>query len=221
MKQCKKCETEKSDEDFRDNRRVCKECEKAHGREYRRNNKEKSKKWVEENVDRMKELQANWYHENKEKINTKFRESYYSQDTDFKKIKNYRTAINHMLGGTQKTNQYIGCKRDKLIEWCKSSFEEGMTMENYGVYWVVDHVIPLDTLKSSPELFKILTPWYNIMPVISSFNLQKNKKIDVEQIRKHLENINEFRKLKPDQEYLNYLRDTLLRETPLEPLLPP
>lgn len=214
---CKKCETEKAVEEFRPKRRVCKDCEKEHGRMYRRDNKEKSKYWVETNGERMKELQSNWYKANKDKINTKFKERYHDTSTDFKKIKNYRTAINHMLGGTQKSNQYIGCKRDHLVKWCESAFEEGMTMENYGAYWVVDHVVPLDTLKESPELFKLVTRWYNVLPVSINFNLRKNKRIDTEQIERHLLRISENRDLKIDQEYSELLAKLLVAGNPLEP----
>lgn len=211
---CKKCQTEKDDDDFRSKRRVCKDCERAHGREYRRVNKDKSKKWTEENKERMKELQSNWYKANKQKINEKFKQRYRDTSSDFKKIKNYRTAVCYMLGGMQKTNKYIGCGREPLVKWCESSFEEGMTMKNYGKYWVVDHVIPLDTLKENPDLFEMLTKWYNIMPVTNSYNLTKNNRIYPEQVEKHLNRLIEYKNKKIDQKYLEYLQKTLLREVP-------
>jgi hypothetical protein len=217
MKTCRKCETDKNDFDFRPKRKVCKDCEKAHGREYRRTNKEKAQTWASENNERMKELQSNWYKSNKVKINEKFKSRYHDTDTDFKKIKNYRTAINHMLGGTQKTNKYIGCKRDFLVEWMTYCFIDNMTMENYGTYWTVDHVIPLNIIKTDESLFDMITKWINIMPVHANFNLEKNKKIDKDQIDKHLQKIRHFynhKKLKRDEVYENYLQDTLLRETP-------
>ena len=208
MKNCRVCEQEKYDEEFRPTRRVCKDCERAKGREYRRQNKEKSKKWVEENKDRMRELQSEWYQSNKERINSKFRQRYHDKDSDFKKIKDYRTAINRMLGRTQKTNIYIGCKRENLIKWCEYCFEEDMTMKNYGTFWTVDHVIPLNILKEEPELFDIVTKWYNIMPVTIEYNLKKNKKIDMAQITNHKLKIQMFLEhdeYKLDQKYIKLL----------------
>lgn len=39
MKTCRKCEIDKEESNFRPKRRVCKECERAHDREYRKKNK--------------------------------------------------------------------------------------------------------------------------------------------------------------------------------------
>lgn len=217
MKTCRKCKQNKEDTDFRPKRRVCKDCERAHGREYRRKNREKSRKWTSENRERMKELQSNWYKRNKTKINEKFRSRYHDTGSDFKKIKNYRTAINHMLGGTQKTNKYIGCKRDFLVDWIKFCFKDDMTMENYGTYWTVDHVIPLNFIQTDKSLFNMVVKWNNIMPVLANFNLTKNKRLDSKQIEEHLDNIRQFYKynnLERDTVYESYLRDTSLREVP-------
>lgn len=203
MKTCNKCGDTKDDEEFRPKRRVCKDCERAHGRTYRRNNN-KAKQWAEANKDRMKKLQANWYQTNKEKINTTFRERYHDTSSDFKKIKNYRTALSHMLGGEQKTNQHVGCHVERLKDWCDYCFEKGMTLDNYGDKWVVDHVIPLDT----EEDFALLAKWYNIIPTREQYNLEKNKYIDIDRIMIHMENVRSYfedRKLKLDQEYMELL----------------
>ena len=110
---CRKCK--KEDQDFRHNRRVCKNCEKEQGREYRKNTT-KAKEWSEANKDKMKYLQSEWYKANKPKINTKFQERYHDINSNFKLIKNYRTAVSRMIIGNQKTNKYIGCQVDFLKE---------------------------------------------------------------------------------------------------------
>jgi 5-methylcytosine-specific restriction endonuclease McrA len=214
---CNKCSTDKEDSNFRHKRKVCKDCERDYGRKYRRENKEKSKKWVEENKEKMKELQKNWYKKNKEKINNTFNLRYNNVESDFKKIKNYRTAISHMISGHQKTNKYIGCNSKHLIEWLTFCFEDGMTLENYGSYWTIDHIIPIDTYKSDTILFNMLVKWNNIKPVLKEFNLKKNKYVNYKQIEKHINDIRQFynkKNIEKDENYENYLRNTLLRETP-------
>lgn len=209
---CRKCK--KEDQDFRHNRRVCKNCEKEQGREYRKNTT-KAKEWSEANKDKMKYLQSEWYKANKPKINTKFQERYHGINSNFKLIKNYRTAVSRMIIGNQKTNKYIGCQVDFLKEWCKFCLVNDMTMDNYPKIWVVDHVIPLD--KIDKYGFEVLAKWYNIMPVHTLYNLQKNKFIDNYQLTKHKENLEKFcklKKLKLDQEYIQYLQDCLMRELP-------
>ncbi len=59
---CKKCN--KICTDFTFNRKVCSACRRERGRKYRRNTT-KSKEWTENNKERMKELQKNWYEKNK------------------------------------------------------------------------------------------------------------------------------------------------------------
>lgn len=216
MKNCKKCNFEKNDEDFRHNRRVCKECEKKHGREYRKNNKDKSKKWADENKEKMKELQHKWYTENKSQITEKFKKRYHDSSSDFKKIKNYRTAICHMIGGHQKTNKYIGCNSDFLKKWITMNFDDKMSYDNYGEYWVIDHVIPLD-MKDKYD-FEILSKWYNICPMEKNENLVKNKYINTHQVKKHSENLQKFNENKKiASKYLEILAKHLVAGTSLEP----
>lgn len=218
MKNCRICNIEKEDTDFRPKRRVCKDCEREHGRAYRRKNPDKSKQWAEQNKERMKELQSNWYKSNKDHINAKFRERYNDKTSDFKKVKNYRTALNHMLGGEQKTNKYVGCNVNRLKNWCEYCLEEEMTMDTYGETWVVDHVIPLDYTDQYD--FEILAKWYNVMPVKNLYNLEKNKYVDSDQVMIHYENIRsyfEIRNLELDQEYMEILAKHLDAGNPLEP----
>jgi hypothetical protein len=218
MKECRICNTEKEDTDFRPKRRVCRECERAHGRAYRRNNPHKGKNWTENNREHMKKLQSSWYDSNKEHINAKFRERYNNTSSDFKKVKNYRTGLNHMLGGEQKTNKHVGCHVNRLKNWCEYCLEEDMTMNTYAETWVVDHVIPLDF--TDKYGFEILAMWYNIMPVKDNYNLEKNKYTDPEQVMIHYENVRSYfedRNLKLDQEYMEILAKHLDAGNPLEP----
>lgn len=216
MIKCRKCDYTKKNCEFRPKRRVCKECERAHGRAYRKSNN-KAKEWAQENKKRMKHLQTRWYMKNKESINDKFKEKYHGQNQWFKKIKNYRTAICHMLKKTQKTNKYVGCDSPFLIKWISSCFKEGMTLENYGSYWTVDHVIPLDWVQEDEKMFAMISKWYNIRPVVKRYNLTKNKYLDVNQVIKHKKNYKRFCKkeeIKRDKKYKRYLQNTLMRETP-------
>ena len=164
----------------------------------------------------MKKLQADWYQSNKEKINEKFRQRYHDTQSDFRKIINYRTAINHMLGGSQKSNRHLGCNRSELHEWCQHCFKGSMSFENYGEEWVTDHVIPLDFLNEHPGHFSLLATWWNIMPVSPSFNLSKNKRVDSKQIREHLQALESFQKLPIDREYITLLAKHLDAGIPLE-----
>ena len=214
---CNKCGIEKNRENnFRKNRRVCKDCEKEHGRNYRREHKDKSKAWVNNNKEKMKELQSNWYEKNKPEIRKKASKLYQTDD-NYRKIINYRTSLRSVIKGKQNKSSIVGCDRSHLIKWCKLFFDEKMTVENHGDYWVFDHIIPLEKSESD-ELFDIYTKWYNIMPVLKEYNLTKNKYIDEKQIHDYLKITKENPQFSINSEYIELLAKHLIMSgSPLEP----
>ena len=64
---CSYCNLSKEYDEFRKGRLKCRSCEKEDGRKYYTEHKEKRKKWAHENKAKMKELQSNWYQNNKDK----------------------------------------------------------------------------------------------------------------------------------------------------------
>ena len=93
-----------------------------------------------------------------------------------------------------------------------------MTKDNYGKAWVVDHVIPIATLKTSPESYLPILQWQNLVPGPVLENLRKNRFINKEQTEHHLEKVKEYcfsTQIPLDKDYINlcakHLED---RETP-------
>jgi hypothetical protein len=205
---CSKCKTEKNKKDhFRVNRKTCKDCERSHGRKYRSENKDKSKEWSENNKERMSELQSNWFQKNKTEISEK-RKTRLKTDGEFKKINDYRTKVRQMV--KSKNDSYydiIDCKSEHLKEWCKlffKYFETETSIADHGKIWTIDHVIPIKDINE--ENRKHILSWYNIMPVTKKNNLKKNKYIDLEQIKRHLQVIKENKEeFSVDEEYINIL----------------
>ena len=213
-KNCRNCG--KSDVEFRKNRRICRDCQKVQGCEYRRKNKDKSEKWHDDNRERMRELQHNWYLRNKEKINKKFNKRYKEEDGDFKRIRNHKRAVSRMVRGG-KSSIYVNCDRDMLIDWLEFCFDDNdsITLENYGIVWTIDHVVPLETI-SKGENEKLVMHWMNVVPVVCMYNLEKNKHLDSEQLQKHLERVKiycEVRKLQ-EPEYEELLARHLVAGNP-------
>ncbi len=186
MKTCTVCNTEKDDDAFAYQRNQCKECRKAIQRNYRRSTT-KAKEWVENNRERMSELQHNNYVKNKDAINERYNERYHT-DPQFKKIRLYRRTMSNLVHGIAKTCKHLGCPREFFLKWLSSAFNETMTIENYGTEWVLDHVIPLDKIETDDD-FVIISKWWNIRPVTTKYNLVKNKYIDRDQALLHLANL--------------------------------
>lgn len=191
-------------------RTECKDCEKKMGRDYRKSDvgKEKSKKWVEKNADRMKQLLANWFQKNKSRINEKTKKRL-KEDFLFKLKATLGNRLRSALKSKSKeknqvTMEYINCTIDFVKDWFESCFEEGMTFENHGDYWHIDHVIPIDTFKfDTEEDFKLAFSWFNLMPITKEKNLSKNKYIDLEQLEKHVDNLFNCGDYSDLEEYFN------------------
>lgn len=168
---CKYCEKEQEPTNFRHNRLKCLDCERKDGREYRQSDygKEKSKQWMDQN-----------------------------KDFAFKLRRNIGSRINYILKKNNKANfveaiKYINCTIDYLKDWLKFCFTEDMTEDNYGSYWEVDHVIPIDKFKfENDEDIKLCFSWFNLMPLTENENGNKYKNINKEQINKHLQNLKDF-----------------------------
>ena len=75
-KTCKKCNIEKEINNFRINRRDCIDCEKEYGRKYNKEKKYIRDNWNNNNKEKMKQLQSEWYQKNKKYINEKNKNRY-------------------------------------------------------------------------------------------------------------------------------------------------
>ena len=78
-----------------------------------------------------------------------------------------------------------------------------MSFENHGEIWTLDHIIPIKNIEEENKIH--ILRWYNIMPVLKEDNLKKNKYIDLEQIKRHLQVIEENKEFSVDKEYINIL----------------
>lgn len=159
---CSKCLKELTDDNRIKHRTICKDCRSNNYSEYVKNNKEKVcenrkeyydknkekfsdyyKNHYKENKDTYMENNRKWREENREKINMKANEKS-ALDPTIRLIKACRTRINIALknSSNKSTLKLIDCNIDFLKEWLSYNFQDGMTMDNYGSYWHVDHVIP-------------------------------------------------------------------------------
>lgn len=79
-------------------------------------------------------------------------------------------------GGSKEANteSLTGCSSIELISWLKARFQPGMTMENYGSYWHVDHAISCKSFDlTKPEEQKKCFHYTNLQPLEGSKNISK------------------------------------------------
>ena len=79
---------------------------------------------------------------------------------------------------TKETYEWLGCDKEFLKSWLESNFTEGMTWENHGKFWSVDHVIACANFDLMvPEQRSVCFHWSNLFPLTRKDNTEKSAKI--------------------------------------------
>lgn len=198
LKECSRCDKFKSHKLFRKNRKYCQDCERSYGREYRRTT-DKASIWVENNRERMSELQHNSYEKNKTQIREKYNRRL-KEDPEFRDLVKYRSSIPGLIHGKISCVERLNANRDHFLKWLSFSFSEEMSFDNYPNIWQVDHIIPVDVInKGKIKDIKIDTgdydyvyAWYNIRPCLYEVNLHKNKYLDRKTLKSHVKMLDNF-----------------------------
>ena len=145
--------------------------------------KEMHKKWSEKNKEKMRQY-MNDYIKNKYKTNLNYR---------IKSMLNGR--IRHCIRKNKSTLDILACDLQTFKEWLQSQFDEKMTWENMGAYWVLDHVTPCASFDfENPEQVEKCFLWENIRPMEARANMAKGDKIIVEVIENHTKLVEEFKR---------------------------
>ena len=89
------------------------------------------------------------------------------------------------VGGVKpaSTMKIVGCTRDELLDHLASKFKPGMTRENQGSYWHVDHIMPCAAFDHNIPA-QVRTCWHytNLQPLEAKENMSKGCKITVPQM---------------------------------------
>ena len=156
-------------------------------RKYRKNNPEKIAHWSrvfrESNKEKIKGWDRRYRENNRDKINKRQR-ARYSSDPIFKMTMNFRTCFNMALKRQAKPKKKVR-KTSGLFSWkhmedvhkhLSALLSEGMTWDNYGTYWHVDHWMPLtcqDVNLNSFSHVRAIWDKSNLRPMIGSENICK------------------------------------------------
>ena len=162
---------------------------KKYQKEYRENNSlilsEKDKIRNEMRKDYKNEQGKIYYQENKKHIinrNYKYEKNRKKVDPSYKLLKNLRKRLRDCLYqkiDTEKTKQLIGCTQVHFKLWLSYQFDINMNWDNYGDYWVMDHVKPCAMFNLANKIERIeCFNWQNIRPLKISDNSAKQSKYD-------------------------------------------
>ncbi len=86
---------------------------------------------------------------------------------------------------TKLSNEILGIDREGLKVYFENRFRDGMSWDNYGSHWVVDHMLPINEINTYEDLVR-LCHYTNLQPLLVNENSSKGKKITTEgHVKKH------------------------------------
>ena len=258
---CIRCEKEKDIQRFRPTRNVCKDCinedRKIYMKDYyeenkkewkkkeRQRNKKKIEELTESNTKECRDckesktilefrLNRNRCKDCERKINRDYVIDKRHNDPIAKMIYNCRNRLLLAIGKKNKKQStifYLGEDMSLIKDWFSFCFSDGMNWDNQGLFWHIDHVIPVSrfNLETEEDVIRCFN-WKNLSPLTAKENLTKSSNILPSQIQEHINKlrifINNYNDKQNDvEEYIsnvflpyltnnNNLRNTLMRETP-------
>jgi hypothetical protein len=150
---------------------------------YRDKNKEKvfesKRRYRAKNAEKIKLIKQKYGVENRDKI-AKSLAKRRANNPIVRMANSMRRSIRRYLDAGQKGEmssfEIIGCSKDDLRKHLESKFRDGMTWQNYGKHWHIDHIVPLISSKSVKQI-KRLCHWTNLQPLTAFENISKGSKL--------------------------------------------
>lgn len=154
---CKHCNEFKDASKFpKQSKSMCKQCKNAKQRGYYKKNKKRLNK------------QMYQYQKNKMKI-----------DPLFRLQKNLRRRLRKICKRKSDTTMgLVHCSSNHLRQYLERQFQPGMSWNNYGTVWEVDHMMPCSSfnLEKKEEQYKCYH-FTNMQPLSKTDNLRKGNRI--------------------------------------------
>lgn len=153
---------------------------------WKKNNKEKFKEYEKTRREKYGELRKDyiiqWKLRNKDKVIEYIKKSITKRNAkpEFKINQNMHSKIYQSIKNENISTEwenYVNYKRKDLVDRLQSLFYGDMCWENYGKYWVIDHIIPKCRFRftsASEQEFKKCWALENLQPLTKLDNLKKS-----------------------------------------------
>ena len=167
---------QKYDKQYRkDNRELLNQKQKI----YYHNNRDKINGLTSEQRQEKNARIRKWRQANKDKLNMQKRIRRQT-DVTFRLSSNISASIHRSLqrGDRWHWETVVNYTLQQLKEHLESQFDENTTWDNYGTYWEIDHILPVNTFNyTSPEdkQFKICWSLANLRPLERIANRSRPK----------------------------------------------
>lgn len=166
-----------------------------YNKQYYQKNKDKikevTKKYIENNKDIILKRKSEYYQKNKDLILSKIKnkQKYINQYVKDKRKNDINTKLSHNLRVRincaikknmkwKKSKEILGCDMETFKSYLQSKFKDGMTWENYGSYWHIDHIKPCSSYDLSiKEEQEKCFHYSNLQPLTAVENYIKSDKL--------------------------------------------
>lgn len=177
MKTCSKCLIEKELSCFvKDKRKKdglqfqCKSCDKKYRLETKDQKSNYDKKYNQINRLKRSEYAKNYFNDRLKKDKV-FKFSHITKHLIYA---SFKRACEGAKIKSKKSETILGCSIIDFMDYLKSKFDKGMTLENHGE-WHIDHIIPISFAKTEEDILK-LCHYTNLQPLWKIDNLKKSNK---------------------------------------------
>lgn len=115
-------------------------------------------------------------------------------DLNFQISEVLRSKIHKMIKGKNTSYKLlIGCENEFLMNWLEFRFDDKMNWNNFGSYWQIDHILPINSFNFSNENDKkICFHWTNLQPLTCIENRQKTNKMLLHYYHNNIVNVVRF-----------------------------
>ena len=178
-----------------DTQKYCKKCDSNKAKTLFNKNKKTKDGFQNHCRQCQSEYHTKWRTEiNREGYNNYMR-NYFANNPEKKIAASLRSRLCNVLNGKKDEHlvTYLGCTQDFLCNWLEYQFDKNMNWDNYGTYWVVDHVLPVASFNhENPEDVKKCWNWKNLRPLEKIENIIKKDNIDYSLYDIQLQKADEF-----------------------------
>lgn len=121
----------------------------------------------------------------RKKVLKEWKRNKMATDPIYRMINSFRARLCALVKSKEsKTKDLIGCSPAQLRMHLESGFKKGMTWDNYGTHWHVDHVLPCASFDhSDPRQVAQCWHWTNLAPLEATKNLEKSDSITKPQMQ--------------------------------------
>lgn len=145
----------------------------------------RSREWRKANPERKAAANKSWAQANPEKMSAYFRRSKAKRRENpshrlYSSISAQLRAALNGRKGRRKWESLVGYYREDLIDHLERQFVRGMSWDNYGVAWHVDHITPQVLFElDAVDLATVRACWAlgNLRPLWSGDNISKGARI--------------------------------------------